>query len=119
MEPLFTFGVSSSTASCGASRRRERPRTCSAGLAESGFDQLLVHFGRHLVQALVDRNFLGDHLLQVLGPQGREVEEQRLGGEVDLGARGRYFILVQIARIGLVDASAEFVVLPDRRANRD
>ena len=54
------------------------------GLAETGILQLLVDIGGELVEAFIDRQFLGHHLLECLRPLGGEVEEQRLRREVDL-----------------------------------
>src|SRR3546814_13661709 len=69
--------------------------------------ELPVHAVRQLVEALVDGNLVGDHLLQARRPLGGQVEEQRLGGEVDLRARRRRLVLLEVAGIGLGDAGAE------------
>src|SRR5687767_11057405 len=102
-----------------AARGHVRAAVAQGGsTAQPGVLQLLVDTGGELVQPLVHRHFLGHHLLQRLRPLGGEVEEQRLGREVDLGAGRRDVVLLEIARIGLVDAGAELLVLPDRGADR-
>src|SRR5437016_4949386 len=70
-----------------AGRGKKQLRRANISLAEAGFLQLLVDARSQLVEAFVDRNLFGDHLLQRFGPQGGDVEEQRLRGEIDLGAR--------------------------------
>src|SRR5262245_64954039 len=83
--------------------RRAAPGTHSA---KTSVLQLLVNIRGKLVEAFVDGHLFSHHLLQRLRPQGRKVEEQRLGRKVDLCARRRDFVLLQIARIGLRDAVA-------------
>jgi hypothetical protein len=46
--------------------------------------ELLVDGRSQLVETVVDRHFLGDHLLERFSPQRGDVEEQRLRREVDL-----------------------------------
>src|SRR6187397_2250897 len=80
--------------------------------AETSVLQLLVDVRGKLVEAFIYGHLFSHHLLQRLRPQRREIEEQRLGREVDLRARRGDFELLQIARVGLRDTVAELLIFP-------
>src|SRR5436309_1841584 len=97
-----------------AARPVLRPRRS----AEPGLLQLPVDAVGELVEALVDRDLLGHHLLQRGCPFGGQVEEQRLRREVDLRARRRGLVLLEIAGIALGDPALELWIVPHHLAHR-
>src|SRR5918992_4296191 len=107
--------LSDSGRSCPAATR---PGSRAIGSAETGRLELAVDALGQLVETLVHRHLARDHTLERCRPLGREVEEKRLGREVDLRAGRRGLVLLEIARIALRDPVAERLVVPDRLADR-
>src|SRR6266851_10528832 len=99
---------------CGQTRTSFKP----SASAKSRLLQLAIDAVRKLVEAFVDADLLRDHLLQRCGPLGRQVEEQRLRREVDLGTGSRDVVLLEVTGIGLRNPVAELTILPDRRTHR-
>src|SRR5215471_14558375 len=74
----------------------QAPRSAST---ETGLLQLTVDAVGELVEPFIDADLLCNHLLQGSRPLRRQIEEQGLRSEVDLCARRRDVMLLQIAGI--------------------